>query len=432
MVGISSNSCPLTARSVPSRLLLKSEYSTMSPVLPFDVIAVIIDIVGENKDTDLLKELALVSHSFHHICIKQLFANIDLHDADPFYHLVSSKNGFVQLVKSRPDIVNYIRKLTYKVSAGDNREDDHLLSPILSNFLPTTSCLNCLEINASGWEWNALDSSLTSAFLHLISLPTINHIDLSFIQNFPLSSLTSSVNLLRLDMRYLHDIEEDNYSKNVQSEMLPKIREFHTSNSCWPTMKLLDIKGQDGRPVFNFMDLRQLSVTFFDFEDIRNIQCLLEKAKLLERLHLSVISFRLSLVGVLSTASRTLKVLYLTVPIYQYLPPPLAGLCEELESMAGHNTLEVLSFEVVVDSRQSFDSVGSRIQEVENVLVKPGWAALRQVSFKLAVRDGEGCKELTEALQSLPDKYFSRLSKLEPVAFSYSAYSFSYLAYSSA
>ena len=31
-------------------------------------------------------------------------------------------------------------------------------------------------------------------------LPTINHIDLSSIHNFPLSRLTPSVNLLRLDV----------------------------------------------------------------------------------------------------------------------------------------------------------------------------------------------------------------------------------------
>ena len=260
----------------------------MSPVLPFDVIEVIIDIVGENKDIDLLKELALVSHSFHQICIKHLFANIDLHDADPDYHLVSSKNGFVQLVKSRPNVVNYIRKLTYKVSRDNNRDDGHLLSPILSNFLPTTSRLDCLEINASDWGWNTLDSSLTSAFLHLISLPTISHIYLSNIENFPLSNLTLCVNLLRLDMRYLHHIEEDIYLKNVQSEMLPKIREFHTSNSWRATMKLFDVKRQDGQPAFNILDLRQLSTSFFYIEDKLFIQYLLQKAKLLERLHLSV------------------------------------------------------------------------------------------------------------------------------------------------
>ena len=133
----------------------QSEHSTMSPVLPFDVIALIIDIVGENKDIDLLKELALVSHSLHQICIKHLFANINLHDAVtvPNYHLASSKKGFLKLVKSRPNIVNYIRKLTYRVSARDYRDEDHLLSPIL----PTISHLNYLKISASNWNWDSPD-----------------------------------------------------------------------------------------------------------------------------------------------------------------------------------------------------------------------------------------------------------------------------------
>jgi hypothetical protein len=180
-------------------------------------------------------------HSFHQICSKHLFANVKLHDRNvDFYdgnlnfHVASSKKGFLKLVKSRPNVVNYIRKLTYE--AGHNI-DDRLLSPILSNFLPTTSRLNCLAIDALNLDWNTLDPSLTSAFLHLISLPTINHIDLSDIGNFPLSSLTSSVNLLRLDILCLMRFEdfdyhgEDNFFKTVQSEMMPKIREFHTSGS---------------------------------------------------------------------------------------------------------------------------------------------------------------------------------------------------------
>ena len=46
--------------------------------LPFDIIVLIIDIVGENKDINLLKELALVSHSFLQICSKHLFATVEL------------------------------------------------------------------------------------------------------------------------------------------------------------------------------------------------------------------------------------------------------------------------------------------------------------------------------------------------------------------
>ena len=151
------------------------EHFTMSPVFPFDIIAEIIDIVGDDKDTNLLKELALVSHSFHQICIKHLFATIDLHDDFPIYP-ASSKKGFIKLLTSRPDVVKYIRKLTYVMgfksydpqSFSPDDNTDHLLSPVLPNLLRTIPCLNCLTINALKLDWNILDSSLTSAFLHLM------------------------------------------------------------------------------------------------------------------------------------------------------------------------------------------------------------------------------------------------------------------------
>jgi hypothetical protein len=101
--------------------------------------------------------------------------------------------------------------------------------------------------------------------------------------------------------------------------------------------------------------------------------------------------------------------------------------------MAGHNinVLEALSLKVEIVSVGTEDYIGSIIQKVEKVLVKPGcqwshWSALRRISFKLLLtRWGENngySTELCEALQSLPDKYLSHLSKLESVAFDYSAY----------
>ena len=419
----------------------------MPPVLPFDIIALIIDIVGENKDTNLLKELSLVSHYFFQNCSKHLFATVELHDAYPKHHIASSKKGFVKLLESRPDVVKYIRKLTYKMENNDrfkflqfmpsyptsfDDNDDDLLSPILPNFLRTIPRLTCLKINASASDWYSLNFSLTSALLHLMHLPTINHIDLSYIKNFPLSSLTSSVNLHRLDMLCLmtfksFDQHGEDYSfEIVQSEMTPKIREFYTAGSDTLTTKLLHGKRQDGRPAFNFMDLRRLSMSFTRFEDERNIRYLLQNAKLLEKLHLSV-DIRRSLVGLLSPTgiARTLKILDLKVFLYHHFSaPPLGGLCEELEAMAGHNILETLSFDVSVDVRDTEDSIGSVIQNVEKVLVKPGWTALRQVSFKVSIAwyvvPREYGVKFSEKLQSIPDKYLSHLSQLESVALNYS------------
>ena len=404
----------------------------MSPVLPFEIIAEIIDNVGENKDTSLLKELALVSHSFYQICSKHLFATVELHDTNSICR--SSKKGFVNLLKSRPDIVKHIRKFTYKVG-GHNDHDDNLLSPILPNYLRTIPRLSSLTIYGAKLEWNALDSFLTSALLYLMHLPTINHIDLSFIQDFPLSSLPPSINLLRLHIFYLrrsNPREEDRSQIIVLSEMMPKIREFRTSESTVLTSKLLHAVTLDGRPAFKFMDLRKLSIYFTRSEDERNLLYLLLNAKSLEKLHLSV-DLGQSLVGlhgILSPRARTLKVLKFTVPLYDQspdspLPLPLSGLCDELEAMAGHNILEALSFKIDVDGYETEKLIGSIIQNVEKVLLKPGWSDLRQVSFKISIAcclvSREESAKLSEELQSLPGKYLSHLSKLESVAFNFSA-----------
>ena len=398
----------------------------MSSVLPFEIIDQVIDIVGDNNDTNLLKDLALVSHSFHQICSKHLFATIDLHHAN----CKSSKKGFIKLLQSRPDVANYIRKLTYNTD-GLGYGDDFRLSPKLSKLLRTISRLNCLAINASCFNWNTLDPSLTSALLYLMHLPTANHIDLSFIQNFPLSSLTKSVNLLRLDIFYLcrlNPLDEDPSEIVSLLEMMPKICEFHTSRSALLTTKLLHAKRQDGLPAFNFMDLRKVSMSFTQVKDERNIRYLLQNAKLLENFRLSVGSNQslLWLRDILTRSARTLKVLDFEISLYDEIyVMPLAGLCEELEVMEGNNMLEVLSFQINVRGDESKDLIGSIIRNVENVLVKPGWPALKQVSLKISIASslvsGAESAALSEALQSIPNEYLSRLSQLESIVFNFSA-----------
>ena len=401
----------------------------MSFNLPYGIIDQIIDTVGEGKDTNLLKELSLVSHSFHQICCKHLFASVELHDADPKHHIASSKKGFVKLLKRRPHIVEYIRNLKYEVS--DNNNDDRRLLHILPKLLQTISCLNCLTIVGSRMHWDTLDSALTSALLYLMHLPTINHIDLSIIRNFPPASLTPSVNLLRLD---INDVEPPKEIV-VQLEMMPRIREFRTSNSTWMTRRLLRVKTQDGQPAFNLTDLRRLSICLGDEQ---NIRCLLQNSKLLEELHLSTSELyqdqRLDgLHDILSASAGTLKVLGLRIILFEFYDGStdqvFEGLCRELEAMAGDdNKLEALSLEVKVVRDQTPDYIGSMIQNLEKVLVKPGWSSLRQVSIKvpvaccLEIEEISGTGKVEELKSLLPDKFLSQLSKLESVSLNFSSY----------
>ena len=408
------------------------QYSTMSPVLqvPFDIITQIIDVVGENEDKDLLKKLSLVSHSFLQICSKYLFATIELGDA-----FFSSERGFVKLLKSRPEVVKYIRRLTYKL--GDNNpsfaDEDRLLSSMLPNFLRSIHHLNYLIITSrlsqKNPDWKELDSSMTLALLHLMHLPSINRIDLSLIENFPLSSLIPCVNLLQLEVLYMgHAHEDDDVSfEIVPSEVMPKLREFSTTGSSVLARKLLHAKMQDGRPAFNPMNLRRLSLYPENFEDKSSIRYLLQNAKSLEELCLQT-GLGHSIVGlhdILSPTAYTLKVLHLTSSFFVHrftifdVSTPARQLCEELEAIAGRNVLEALSYTISVGSGENAeddgdDFIGTMIQKVGEVLVKPGWSALRLVSFTV-FRLARSDRAKSEAVQSLTDKCLSHISKLESV-----------------
>ena len=122
----------------------------MSPDLPFDIIAIIIDIVGENKDTYLLKELSLVSHCFYEICSKHLFAIVDLHGGSFWRRSrqASSKKGFVKLLINKPDVLKYIRKLKYNVEYYDDESDDLLSLIISQHFLVSTASQSPLQVGS--------------------------------------------------------------------------------------------------------------------------------------------------------------------------------------------------------------------------------------------------------------------------------------------
>ena len=258
-------------------------------------------------------------------------------------------------------------------------------------------------------------------------LPTINRIDLTFINNFPVSGLIPCVNLLRLDIFQMECVKEGPSPVFVvQSEIMPKIRELYISEAFLLMVKLLLARMQNGQPAFRFTNLRLLSISITRIEEKRIFQYLLLNARCLQKLIVSTGQDQ-TLAGlhvILSPRARTLKILELAVFLYSRgsVRLPLGGFCEELEKMAGNNMLEVLSFEVYVGVYDREDFIGPIIQNVEKVLVKPGWSALRQVSLTVScleqLKPEDGAKFI-EALKSLPEKYLSHLSKLESVAFHY-------------
>ena len=420
---------------------LEFQHKISSPAFPFDIISLIIDVVGENEDIDLLKELALVSHSFLQLSTKHIFANIDLRKSQK----PCSKRGFIELVNNRPDVVRYIRKLDYEIDKDDLSEspqssptnsslddDDDQLFPILSNLLATIPSLSSLIIDGSNKNWGSVDSSLTSTFLHLMHLPTIKFIGLESIKNFPGYGLFGSENLHRLEIRqmvldsHLSDDEDGTLGLVLLSEVMPKIRELIISEAYELTAKLLLAKMENGLPAFKFVDLRLLSFALTQSEDIRVFQHFIHNARFLEKLLLST-THNYSLVGlhaVLAPRARTLKSIELSVSLETVIGTvrlPLGGFCRELEAMAGRNRLEELIFEIYLESKDKEDFIGSIVQNVERVLLRPGFPALRRVIFSfhcLEPRSRRDAEELNEILESsLPEKYLSNLLNHPSIVF---------------
>ena len=156
----------------------------------------------------------------------------------------------------------------------------------------------------------------------------------------------------------------------------------------------------------------------------------MQNAKLLEKLHLEVRCGQLlkRLHDILSASTRTLKGFGLKLLLYVHetygdeFAQRFEPLWKGLEALAGHDMLEDLSFEIEMAHDKTEVAIGSLIENVEKVLAKPGWSALRQVTFKVPVAE----KAKLVSLQYIYGGYLSHPSKLESVAFNFSGYVVNY------
>jgi hypothetical protein len=86
----------------------------------------------------------------------------------------------------------------------------------------------------------------------------------------------------------------------------------------------------------------------------------------------------------------------------------LAGLCEELEALAGYNNLQHLNLIITVDGCESRDLVNTGFGRLQEILLKTGWSTLKGVSLEVVTRCCyRQAKKLN--LESLAERYLSRL-----------------------
>ena len=194
---------------------------TAPPVLPFDVIGHIIDILFNDGTEGLqyVKDFSLVCHSFLPLCRKYIFSCISINT----WLFRYDGKAFGQLLLESPDIARYVRKL--KVCMEQSNKHCRSFRSFRVSQLTRLQSLSYLGF---GLEWGELSSPTQHSLVNLMHLPTLTHLDVERISGFPISNLNGCTNIKHLFLRRV-DIIDDEATSSPLCRKSMKLQSLHIS-----------------------------------------------------------------------------------------------------------------------------------------------------------------------------------------------------------
>ena len=234
---------------------------TAPPVLPFDIIGNIIDILfnDDTKSLQYVKDFSLVCHSFLPLCRKHIFSSITIDIGEKPLKYRNDDEALWQLLLETPDIARYVHKL--KICA---RPYEHKSKCFLEPVSPQLTGLQSLTIfNSNLWHpmlWSKLSSSSQRSLLNLMHLPTLTHLDVSRISSFPKSNLIFWANVKHLSAHDL-DILDDGVASSPLCRKPLELQTLHISIND-PRLLILEATCSDGRPFLDLTGLEKVSIDF--------------------------------------------------------------------------------------------------------------------------------------------------------------------------
>ena len=243
------------------------------PILPLDVIGNIIESLVEDIDEglDYVKACSLVCHSFLPLCRAHIFSSITIKvagntgssDSDERYYS-NTTEAFGQLVLETPEIARSIRNL-YIIIVDPRSQSGHLFNQVPQNL----TRLQLLSL--SRWctvDWNNISSSMQHSLLNLVHIPTLSHLSLKRIKNFPISHLDTCTNLKQLFAEALYiqlgTGEQNESASSLLSHKPMRLQELGIKIFKMSDLLLLTARRSDGRTVLDFSGLEKISITFLE------------------------------------------------------------------------------------------------------------------------------------------------------------------------
>ena len=182
----------------------------MRAPVPFDILAYITDILGSISDTETLRALSLICNFMVPLCRRHLFSSVSL-------GLNSTPTEEIRLTRflsDSPDVTRHIRKLTYVVNSR-TPTGQHMID-ILDVLRCQTLSLQSISLYSVRWsDWDLLQESMKSPLVSLIQLPSVTHLQLKLLKNFPFVILSLCSSLTSISINKVSQATSSSYADRI-------------------------------------------------------------------------------------------------------------------------------------------------------------------------------------------------------------------------
>lgn len=279
------------------------------------------------------------------------------------------------------------------------------------------------------------------SLLNLIHHPTLSHLKLRYL-DFPTCNLTN-LNIKHLSVDSLNITGEDDDTASLLKPI--QLQAFDIGAWDPSYLRLLAARCSDGRPVLDFTDLEKACVNFHGVDAVVPTREILGGSEKLadirlkgnESVHICFTGwYYMFFVVVGGTHFRAMESAKMVAPSLHTLrrmhleirhettttesDDPLAGLCDELESISGKNKLEYLRIDIkLMDMHPRY--LGDEWGRLDMLLLKSGsWPMLKHVSLVVFVHHNAFSENLEVALKSLPRTQLTKLTSSKDLDFQFS------------
>ncbi|KAH8101913.1 hypothetical protein BXZ70DRAFT_85192 [Cristinia sonorae] len=402
------------------------ETTTSSLRIPIEICEDIIDILAL-EDPSSLKNCSLTSRLFVPRSRSHIFHSIVLGHSDTVYRNGESLDA---LLSKSPEIAFYIRNLRWIV-----RYVDFLSRGLMQSF----QMLHNLESFHLGtrpndysnlpiylrWQGSEMDF-LRPSLQHILQLPTLRalHLDAGILQ-FPVSYIrNSSIKSLELSHGELWD-DEDGVTDALRSCPLESISVwFNQTEQVGSMTSLVQVKGQNGRPVIDVTSLKEISVPSIRVELFNEAWPLFQGGNLskIKVYHIDDPLVLQRLPDYLGPAlERSLRHLILDMTIREGRSASMSlSLMNSLSKLRGTNCVERIELILGVDTDMEFD-IPMEWRAIDEQLAGDGWPRLRDVKLTMspATFDSDPSSAFCLALRDLPKTHFTKLAASSKVNFDF-------------